>query len=128
MKLRDVHSVVGFGDWATERGFRCAGGPGKYGPPSPGVHSSTSLHYANPSRALDINYDTAKNPRWDNEHEACTWLFNRVMRYELAHRAGFPLHEMFFENRGYKYYTDSNVPIPNHWDHLHIGFQQSTWR
>jgi hypothetical protein len=125
MKLKQVNNVVEFGRWATALGFRCTGGPGPFGPPSPGVHSSTSLHYADPSRALDINFDRS-NKRWDNEHQACNWLFNRVLRYELRHPS-FPLNEMFFENRGYKYYTDDNVPISNHYDHLHIGFSKNSW-
>jgi hypothetical protein len=125
-KLSNVHSVVDFGEWATSKGFKCSGGPGKFGPVSPTAHTPTSLHYANPSRAFDINY--YGGGRWTNEPEACNWLYNRVMRYELAHRTEFPLHELFFQNRGYKYYAPGvNVPISAHHDHLHIGFLKNTW-
>jgi len=128
MKLRQVNSVIEFGEWAVSKGFRCGGGPGKFGPVSPTAHSSTSLHYAQPSRALDINFDPGPGKRWPSESAACNWLFNRVMRYEINHRAAFPMHEMFFEDRGYKYYAPgTNVPITKHYDHLHIGFQKNTW-
>ena len=131
MRLRDVHSIVDYGRWATSRGFRCAEGPGQFGPVAPvPVHSTTSLHYANPPRALDINHDWNTNvdaQQWSSELDALKWLYVKTLKWKRAHPR-FPLDELFVAALGWvKEAPDQNTAISNHWDHLHIGFTRSTW-
>ncbi len=113
MRLRDVKTIVQFGKWMDERGFRVTEGPDPFGPVTPGVHVASSLHYK------DLAFDVT--PR-DTEIANLRQLYDHVLRFR-TNNPKWPLDEMFYDGLGFvKEDPLVNHPILGHDSHLHIGF------
>ena len=125
--LRDCQSIVQVGQWMQSKGFSPGEHP-KFGGVAP-VHSNTSLHYK--AQALDVNDRDIEDDHmpFDDEHEALSWLYAKILKVAEKHWPDGVLDEMFHDKKGYikERGFDQNHPIGGHSGHLHVGFQRKVW-